>query len=323
MKTTLSIIIIFGILFSIFCIGSIGQAISNQEPFADFVTNPKTGLVFFDYLVRLDNLIKITALRSTEINKVVIGKGGALYIDVDEGMADYRGLVPYTDNQLSYILDIVKSERDYLKSKDIQLLLVVAPNKESIYPEYLPDNIVKIQPVTRLDQIEQYFKANSDIQILDLRPTLISAKKSQQVYYKSDSHWNSYGAFLAYCKIMEALGLTPHSLSDYNFIEDENSGGDLGRMLKMGDVYTEPMGHRELKEGVISEKLPSAVIFHDSFYRVTDLKTMMAPHFDRIKAVSFGQLTLFSSQLIEQEQPNVVIYIMAERVAGRYFMPWH
>ncbi len=325
MKTNRSIIIIFSLLVYIFCIGSICQAIIGQDKLESFVSNPKSGLIFSNYLVRLDNIIKILALRYSDDHRqvIIVGKEGNLYITSNDSMADYRGLVPYSDSELSYILGLVTSERDYLKSKGIGLLLVVAPNKQSIYPEFLPDNIKKIHPTTRLDQIMQYFKDNSDIRIMDLRQTLIDAKKSRQVYYKSDHHWNSYGAFLAYCKIMEALGLTPHQLSDYDYVQDSNSYSALGKLLQMEDIYSEPMGHLVLKEGVPSEKLSSAVIIHDSFYGSTDLKTFLAPHFDRIKDVSYGQLTLFSSQLIEQEKPDVVIYIMAEMVVGRYFMPWN
>jgi len=290
---------------------------------ASFLATPSSGLILSDYLVRMDNIVKILALRYSESSIVVVGKNGVLYANVDDSMTDYRGLVPYSESQLAYLLGLVKSERDYLKSKGIGLLLVVVPNKESVYPEFLPDDIKKINPTTHLDQIEEYFNKNSDIRFLDLKPTFMAAKQTQQIYYKTDSHWNSYGAFLAYGKIMEALGIKPHSITDYDFIPNPDENGDLSKVLKMSDIYAEPIGHRQLKDGIVSEKLPCAVVIHDSFYGDTDLKTLMAPHFDRVVDIRYGQLTLFSSEMIEREKPSVVIYIMVERVVGRYFMPWH
>jgi len=322
MRTSISIIVIFCLIIYGFGIGSVCQAVVSHKSMKNFVTDPENGLIYSDYLVRMDNITKIIFLRYSQSNMVVIGKDGWLYVDADDSMADYRGLVPYSGSHLSYILNIVKSERDYLRARGIPLLLVVAPNKESVYPEYLPDSIKKLGTETRLDQIEAYFKSNSDIQILDLRQVLIEAKNDKQVYRKTDSHWNSYGAYLAYCEIMKAIGLKPHPLKDYDEMVDTHTIGDLGQLLKMSDIYSEPVVHYRLKDGVISDKLPCAVIFHDSFYMATDLKPLMAPHFERIVDVRFGQLSLLSSQLIEQEKPDVVIYIMVERVVGQYFIPW-
>jgi hypothetical protein len=245
---------------------------------------------------------------------VIIGKEGWLYVDTDESMLDYRGLVPYSESQLGYISGIVKSEIEYLKSKGIPLLLIVAPNKESIYPEFMPDNIKKGNQ-TRLDQLVKV------IDLVDLRQALINAK-DKQVYRKTDTHWNNYGAYLVYSEIVFRLGIKPNSLSDYDEVFDEKPTSDLANLLKMPDIYKESVYHYKLKDGIQSDKIPSVLIFHDSFYEGTDLKPLLSAHFDKIKEVRFGQLTLFSSKLIEEVKPDVVIYIMVERCAGRYFMPW-
>ena len=322
----LVIIIIFSTIALLFWYISIGQAaISDNDK---FLQDEKSGLIFNDYLIRLDNIARIVIMNSSTSNIVVIGKDNWLFTDVNESMADYRGLTHLSESQLSYVLEIVKGERDYLKSKGIPLILVVAPNKESIYPEYMPDNIKKIGHDTQLDQVLRYFKENSDINIIDLRPILIAAKSERQVYRKNDSHWNSYGAFMAYREIIGATGLTAHDLGDYNEVvstnEDGDNSGDLSRALKMEDMYpeTEVIKRYELKD-VVSDKLPSALIFHDSFYSSTNLQALLAPHFDKVTEVRYGQISLFSSALIEKEKPSVVIYIMVERVLPRYFSPWN
>jgi alginate O-acetyltransferase complex protein AlgJ len=296
------IVIIFSLIALLFCYVSIGQAAIAEDK--DFFTDQKSGLIFNDYLIRLDNIARIVVMNSSTSNIVVIGKDNWLFTDVNESMADYRGLNRLSDSQLSYVLEIAKSERDYLKAKGIPLILVVAPNKENIYPEYLPDNIKK-GGESQLDQVLTYFKENSDI--------------------KHDSHWNSYGSYIAYREIIGATGLTAHTLEDYNeVVQDGDITGDLSRLLKMEDMYpeSEVIMRYELKD-VPSETLPSALIFHDSFYTSTNLQALMKPHFEKITEVRYGQLTLFSSELVERVKPSVVIYIMVERVLPRYFMPWN
>lgn len=299
MKTNIAIIVIFSLLIFV----PFGISIPQTKD----LTNPQSGLIYSDYLIRADNIIKIVFLRYQQSNMVVIGKDGWLYVDTDESMLDYRGLVPYSESQLQYIQGIVQSEKDYLK---VPLILAVAPNKESIYPEYMPDNIKKGSQ-TRLDQLVQY------VDLIDLRTTL---KTDKQSYRKNDTHWNYYGAYLAYSEILRKIGLKPHELSDYEQIIGETTS-DLANLIKLPDIYNEPVIHLKLKD-VESDKLGCALIFHDSFYE-TELRELMQPHFDRIKEVRFGQLTLFSSKLIEETNPDVVIYIMVERCVGRYFMPWN
>ena len=43
----------------------------------------------------------------------------------------------------------------------------------------------------------------------------LSAHKGEDIYYRTDHHWISLGAYYGYTAVMEALGMTPVPLSDY------------------------------------------------------------------------------------------------------------
>ena len=43
----------------------------------------------------------------------------------------------------------------------------------------------------------------------------LSAHSGEDIYYRTDHHWTSLGAYYGYTAVMEALGMTPVSLSDY------------------------------------------------------------------------------------------------------------
>ena len=122
--------------------------------------------------------------------------------------------------------------------------MVVAPNKDTIYPEHLPDAYKQIGPVARMDQVMQYLGTKTDLNILDLRPALFEAKKQTQVFYSTDSHWNAYGAFPAYQAIIERLakdvsGLKPMNASDFYPQGYAFLGGDLSYMVGLEELITE------------------------------------------------------------------------------------
>nr|WP_255535139.1 hypothetical protein [Cellulophaga sp. E16_2] len=131
------------------------------------------------------------------------------------------------------------------------------PNKHTIYPEYLPNTMsVQIKDtISRVDQISDYLKlTNSPIKLLDSRSVLINNKVNQQLYYKFDTHWNDYGAFLGYQNFFNEnkseLGITPKSLDDFNIEWTEFKKDGLIRMLGVvnNGYFSEKAPDFELKE---------------------------------------------------------------------------
>ncbi|MBP1996736.1 hypothetical protein J2Z66_008384 [Paenibacillus eucommiae] len=54
-----------------------------------------------------------------------------------------------------------------------------------------------------------------DIRCFDVYPAL-EANKEQSIYYKTDHHWTTKGAFLAYRELGEPMGFTPKNEDDFN-----------------------------------------------------------------------------------------------------------
>ncbi len=79
-----------------------------------------------------------------------------------------------------------------------KVVLIVGPNKSSIYPEFLPDEIV---PSTK--KYSSFFLDNlrdiPNLTIYDPTDDLLLLKNSEGIlYWMTDTHWNNKGAFLAY-----------------------------------------------------------------------------------------------------------------------------
>lgn len=109
-----------------------------------------------------------------------------------------------------------------LRKRGILFVHFAAPEKQSIYPEYLPAEKNNSGP-TRLEQISQRLE-RSDAYI-DIKKFLISEKPKHPkllLYHNIDSHWNCFGAYLVYRKVMTKglidRGLPLSLVSDKDFV---------------------------------------------------------------------------------------------------------
>src|SRR5579862_5989784 len=102
----------------------------------------------------------------------------------------------------------LEHRQQWLSAKGIKFLFVVAPDKESVYPEFLPPTIKSTSAQLAVDQLARYLReTHSSVDLLSLREPLLDARTREQerLYYKQDSHWNSLGAYYGYEAIIRRL----------------------------------------------------------------------------------------------------------------------
>jgi acyl carrier protein len=138
--------------------------------------------------------------RQLNLPKVVAGKDNYLFYFQE---IQYYWQSPYTNEELASIRRILEERRNWLAARDIEYLFMIVPNKASIYPEYLPDNILsKIAwKPSRYDQLIDYLKNHSDLNVLDLKEILLSVKNDVPLYYRTDTHYNK----LAVCYVSNGI----------------------------------------------------------------------------------------------------------------------
>ena len=193
-------------------------------------------------LIRWHNELQLAL--SSGRSDVMLGQDGWLYFDENhmDMVGNYQGIVQFSPEELLQLKNIQQARRDWLAQRGIQYLYVIAPDKQSIYPEYLPSWLKPVRHHTKFDQFVEYMRANSSVTVLDLRPALRDARQISPTYYKTDSHWNSFGGFVASQEILKCLppnfsqsGLT--SLDSFELKKEKFTGGDLTILL--GGVYAE------------------------------------------------------------------------------------
>lgn len=131
---------------------------------------------------------------------VTRGKEGWLFLTnigpEEDSIRDYLGINLYSEEELEELAAYYQEIHDYYNSKGIEFVLFVPPNKEQIYNEYMPENVVMTTGETRTGQAVDFLQEHTDVNAIYAKEALREAKQFYQVYYKYDTHWNSIGAFV-------------------------------------------------------------------------------------------------------------------------------
>lgn len=83
---------------------------------------------------------------------------------------------------------------------------VVVPSAATIYPDKVPTGAPLIDENAYLDNIFQ--RLSSSVNVLDVREAL-SAHTDEQLFYNTDHHWTTNGAYYAYEAFCKQFGLSP------------------------------------------------------------------------------------------------------------------
>ncbi len=187
-----------------------------------------------DYFILGHNWLKIKIWKHSSQKKVLIGSDGWLFLADDRVLEDFLSMQRFSVAQLEARRRILESKRNWLAKRGIRYLFVIPPNKQSIYPEFMPEAYRRLQGTPRLDQFLGYMDQHSDVEILDLRPALRKAKEDQQVYFSLDSHWNEIGGLAASRAIFRYVSnrYPVKTMADYRIrSEKRQKQGDLARLL--------------------------------------------------------------------------------------------
>lgn len=170
------------------------------------------------------------------INSVIIGRDDWLFYSGDNSIDYYRGTNIADDNYISSLKTALNNLNNSCKSRGAELRVLIGPNKEQIYPEYLPSyTTVNSYGNKRTDRIVDYFKATTDISYIYPLYDMFANKTNGDLYKKQDTHWNYRGAFIAYKQFMKSIN---REAAEVTYNEYTDSGGDLANMSGKKTSYT-------------------------------------------------------------------------------------
>jgi peptidoglycan/LPS O-acetylase OafA/YrhL len=114
-----------------------------------------------------------------------------------------------------------------------KFLLVIGPNKSSIYPEYLPD-AVRAGPQRYVDLVFRSIGPIDGMVVYDPQQDLLMAKSHRRLlYWRTDTHWNLAGSYAAARGVARALDVP---IPDVEFRAGPLYKGDLVLKYKLWDA---------------------------------------------------------------------------------------
>ncbi|MCE9613344.1 MAG: hypothetical protein K8T26_03655 [Lentisphaerae bacterium] len=282
------------------------------------------------------NDIKYRWLRESPTTQVLRGREGWLYYGPDE-LVTYQRTAPYAPDHLRLLAHYFKEVDTWLQQRHTRFVVLVIPNKSTVYPEHMPRNLRRADLPSRTDQLVDALRREG-LTVVDMRPVFAQARATIPLYYRLDSHWTPIASHIAYRAVLASLqtgstpapgALPPWSLSDTPLIP-----GDLATLMGLDAVLKEPsmvvdwqpspavrcsynegmaFGNKMVLETDQPDR-PVGVLLHDSFAMTGARLDPLAVHFRKLATT---WTTHLDPDYVQQQDPDVLIFEFVERILSR------
>lgn len=167
-----------------------------SEKFEEFLADQTPFRTFFVSLNSYYNLLT----GNNGSNGVYLGKNGFL---IEK---------PFSrDNSLDKNLNRIKYFCDDI---DVNISMIAVPSKGYIYSSHLPKNSMNYLDDEYNRIIRE--KLSDKLNIIDISDCLKEEAENNDVFYKTDHHWTSYGAYAVYKQYCNSLGLNAADINNYD-----------------------------------------------------------------------------------------------------------
>lgn len=209
----------------------------------------------------IDKVIDSSYMPLKVYNGITVeGRRNWLFYAGEFNLEYYKGTNVLSEEEMANWLDKMKKLQEICDEKDIQLLYMIMPTKEQVYPEYMPTLEIE-NKYKRVPRFLDYVKNNSDINIIYPLEELIVAKKYWQVYYKHDTHWNNVGGFIGTQAALKALGKDTTNLLDIPIKDRKWNSGDLISLGNLNpNIYSEDRDYDIVYKPEINDVWKSGIV---------------------------------------------------------------
>lgn len=218
-------------------------------------------------LVQVKSAAEIAVFQELDSDQVLLGKERPwlFYKKLDgEQIANYKHQSYFTNEDLNSIKQTLLALREELLEEGIGFALLIVPDKENIYGEYMPENIrVLWEKPDRTGVLLSYLEEEApELTVVYPKEELTALKRTAvsdtgeglPVYYESDTHWNRVGAKAGTDALFRALSEQDpeweKAILDLDFTETAYSGiegflpgermfheGDLQKLCRLSSSY--------------------------------------------------------------------------------------
>lgn len=312
--------------------------------FSEFENYYNDNFCFRGFLINKFNHLKFKIFGTSPVPSVLIGRDGWLFLAEESGIKLDRYYFSFDQFKIAEMKlwkDRILQRKNWAESLGCTYILIVIPNKQTIYPEMMPPGLDMTPGTSMTDQMFEYFYPELDNIVIDLREKFLKEKEEFQIYQKTDTHWNQLGAYSAYRSILNSLSgisgenIEPDDKTEFRIAARDKDGGDLARLLsfhksefrdriitlaRRGDYYIE---RGKLKPDLADEVVflnknkrgvfPPLLFIHDSFGEY--LNRYLPSQFKELYSTQDRDLNIYSDLIKEKGIKYIV-----EEIAERHFL---
>ncbi len=273
-----------------------------------------------EYVVTGFNAAEVALLRDFNGTNAVIGAKNHIFYA--ETLDDYLGIGGLTEGEIQSVANYLADLHRGFAEKGVDFAFMTAPNKATIYPEYMPKRLAPTDADRNIDLLTEALRQKG-VPVIDAKSILLAAKTARTVYYEHDSHWNNYGAMLVYNDIAREFGLEQYDPETYTAEYDRT--GDLHNFVYPSTVHPEerviyPEFHAytskkpinfdrdKIVETSCADKTLTLAVYHDSFGR--SLQPILSQSVGTLYMNSYFPYDL---TVLENVEPDAVLIELVER----------
>ena len=197
----------------------------NFQYFDEFETYFSEHFAFRQTLVTLDGYFKSKVLGTSSNSDVIVGKDDWLYYG--ETVNDFLNIGTLSDRGINNIKNNLEIINDYCNQNNAKFIFTIAPNKNSIYPEYMPSNYSPTENKGNYEKLSESFDDN--FPYCGMKEIILNTNSNIPLYHKKDTHWNNLRAYAGHARIMEMFGKELCPSGNWTIRNDRK--GDLAEMI--------------------------------------------------------------------------------------------
>ena len=245
-------------------------------------------------LVRLNNQVNFSFFDQSSVNSIIVGKSGYLYEDTY--LDAYTGKDKVKITTLRKKMKYVYKLQNYLEAKGIHFILIFAPSKGRILPEFIPSRYLsrKKGSTNYDDYIRIIGKEFPGIHFIDVNAYFNQLKKSVTIplYPPGGTHWTKYASqryfldsLLHYMGWLRKKEFPELLQQNFRWSHDlESPDDDIRQTLNLLSSYkTEKLPYADFTiSGDTAGRKPGLLVISDSYYSILYRTSAFNSLFNRV-----------------------------------------
>lgn len=284
-------------------------------------------------------------------DKTIVGKEG-YFFNAGKDLDIYLGKLDLSEEQLSAFSNEWQQRSAYFDSLGITCYWLVPPLKHNVYPDFLPNSVVRRKTPTRVQVLKDHFSDEFPSLIIDPSAAFQHQRSKTKLYYTLDNHWTYMGGEIAYELLLNEikddfptknipLKTNPNwesnvnrkgihrrvmgvpELEELEFVPDfENATAveveKYGFEPPLAFAYPENFEFRYINPSIEKGSGLRALIVRDSFGK--QMIPFLSQSFEESLFIFDGWQFKADREIIETMQPDIIIYVSVESLLEEFII---